>query len=141
MNRRQMLQGAGALAVAGIAANAIAEDRPPPASATGADLAKTAGDCVRTGEICLAHCIEMLGRGDTDMADCAKSVNQLIPLCAALQSLATQNAAYTAKLAKVVMQACSDCRKECEKFSQHPVCKACAQACADCYRQCVKIAA
>lgn len=144
MNRRQILQGTGALALAGITASAMAENRAPAAAPAGvpeSTLPQTAGECVRTGEACLSHCIEMLGKGDTDMAECAKSVNQLIALCAALQSLATQSSPYTAKLAKVTMQACSDCKKECDKFLQHAVCKACAQACADCYRQCEKIAA
>lgn len=142
MNRRQMLHGAGAIALAGITAQAIAANpATAPAAATSSGLAQSTGDCVRTGQACLAHCIDMLGQGDTDMAECARSVNQLIALCAALQSLATQDSAYTAKLAKVTMQACSECKKECDKFLQHTVCKACADACADCYRHCEQIAA
>jgi len=141
MNRREMLQGAGVVAMAGFAANAFAEDHSQHAAMMGTGLTQSAGDCVRTGEACLAHCIDMLSSGDNEMAGCAKSVSQLIPLCSALQSLATQNSAYTANLAKVAMQACKECQKECEKFPQHAVCKACAEACAACYKQCEKIAA
>lgn len=141
MNRRDILQGAGLVALAGVAANTFAEDHSKHAGMSSGGLAQSAGDCVRTGEACLAHCIEMLGTGDNDMAACAKSVNQLIPLCSALQSLAAQNSAYTAKLAKVTMQICKECQQECEKFKQHVVCKDCAEACANCYKECEKIAA
>ncbi len=140
MNRREMLQGAGLVALAGVAANTFAEDHSKHAGMSGMGIAQSAGDCVRTGEACLAHCIEMMGGGNAEMADCAKSVNQLIALCAALQSLANQSSPHTGKLAKVSMQVCKECQKECEKFPKHEVCKACAEACASCYKECEKIA-
>lgn len=144
MERRELLlKGAGLLAVSGLAVNTLADDHAHQHTTSAAPntLTKTAGDCIRTGEACLAHCIQMLSKGDTDMAACATSVNQLIPLCSALQSLASQDSAYVIKLTKVVMESCKECQKECEKFPQHAVCKACAEACSECYKQCQAIAA
>ncbi len=143
MERRELIKTAGLLAFTGLAVNALADDHSQHGGSAPAKntLSKSASDCVRTGEACLAHCIQMLSTGDTEMASCAKSVSQVIPLCAALQSLSNQNSAYAAKLAKVTMDACAACQKECEKFPQHDVCKACGEACAECYKQCEKIAA
>jgi Cys-rich four helix bundle protein (predicted Tat secretion target) len=71
------------------------------------------------------------------MAACAQSVNQMLAMCGALQSLAGQTSKYTPALAKVVLDVCVDCEKECKKHAdKHAECKACAQACAECIKAC-----
>lgn len=36
-------------------------------------MANAASDCVRTGEACLAHCIQMLSKGDTNVGACGET--------------------------------------------------------------------
>jgi hypothetical protein len=93
------------------------------------------------GEACLAHCLILLGEGDKEMAECAKSVNQMLAICGSLHKLASQNSAYTARFAKLAADVCSDCEKACRKHEKkHAECKACAEACAACLKECKAVA-
>jgi Cys-rich four helix bundle protein (predicted Tat secretion target) len=93
--------------------------------------------CVNKGEVCLNHCITSLSTGDTMMKDCAKLVAAILPMCAGLAKLAAMDAPRLKDYAKVCMDACADCEKECRKHEQmHAVCKACAEACAGCIKEC-----
>lgn len=48
---------------------------------------------------------------------------------------------HLAKMAKVVMDICQDCEKECRKFEKkHEACKVSADSCAVCFNECKKIA-
>jgi len=146
MNRRELLLSGLAMAGAVVAGNAQAAEAGHDmhhhgAHAGNAALAAAAADCLQTGEVCLNHCLDLWGKGEKDMAACAKSVNQLLAMCAALQQLANQNSKHLAKLATVAMVACKECEDECKKFDKHPECKACGESCAACYKECKKIAA
>lgn len=44
-------------------------------------LASAAADCVRTGEICVDHCLALFAQGDKSTAACARSVTQLTSIC------------------------------------------------------------
>jgi Cys-rich four helix bundle protein (predicted Tat secretion target) len=107
------------------------------AAANPAALARTASACVAAGEACLAHCHNMLA-ANTSMADCAKSVSEVIAICTALEKLAAQNAPALAKQAAVALDACKRCEAQCRKFASMPQCKACADACAACAAECAK---
>ena len=144
MNRREALFGG--LAVA----SAVAMGRTQAAEmqhhhhnmSANASLVAAAADCVQKGQACLSHCLHLLGQGDKEMAACAKSVNQMLALCGALQSLANQESAYLPKLAATALQACNECEEECKKHAdKHEACKACGESCKACAKECKKITA
>lgn len=148
MNRRELLLGSLAMASAAVVSNAQAvehkhdmHEHHHDASAANAAVATTAADCLQTGEVCLNHCLDLWAKGEKDMASCAKSVNQLLAMCSALQQLANQNSKHLAKLAAVAMAVCKECEEECKKFDKHEACKACGESCAACYKECGKITA
>lgn len=155
MERRDMLKGIGAAVATALTANALAAGKPGgehddhshhhhdhSAHDHGATkqlqpLIQAASDCAQKGDQCLAHCLTLLGEGDKAMAACARSVNETIALCRALETLAGQGSKYTAHLAKVALDACKECEKECRKHEKkHAECKACADACAACIKAC-----
>ncbi len=143
MNRREVLLGTAALVGAAVMANAqAAEHEHHHHGGPDTALAAAVADCVQKGQVCLDHCLDLLGKGEKDMAACAKSVNQMLALCTALQQLANQQSAYLPKLAAIAMEACQACEKECKKHAdRHEACKACGESCAACYKECKKIAA
>jgi Cys-rich four helix bundle protein (predicted Tat secretion target) len=105
-------------------------------------LARSAGHCVDTGQLCIQHCLELLAKGEKEIAACAQSVQQLVSACVALQELANYNSKYVPAMAKVVLDVCQDCEKECEKHAKkHELCKKCGEACNDCAKECRKVTA
>lgn len=148
MNRRDVLAGVGALAVAAKASAA----NPKAAPATGhehhqnaaipnAALVAAAHECMATGDACKQHCIDRLAEGDQSMADCARSVEQMRAMVGALSQVAAQNGSRLKELAAACGKACRDCEAQCRKHEQHPPCKACGDACAKCATECEKTAA
>ncbi|MBI5890407.1 MAG: four-helix bundle copper-binding protein [Nitrosomonadales bacterium] len=104
-------------------------------------LIAAASDCVLKANICLQHCLVLLGQGDTEMAACSRSSCQVAAVCSALQQLASADSRHLPKLARAAMDICRECEEECKKTEKHPECKACKEACAVCYAECKKIAA
>lgn len=105
-------------------------------------LIDAASESVKQGHACLNHCIEALSQGDTSLGECAMVVNDMLAACVAIGQLASYNSPHLGKMARVAMEICEDCEKECRKFANvHDVCKASADACAACYSECKKIAA
>lgn len=145
MNRRELLLGGAALAGASLVSKAFAADgheHHHHGSVPNAGLISATADCVQKGQVCLSHCLMLLGQGDKEMAACAQSVNQMLAICAATQQLAAQESTYLAKQAKIAMDACKQCEDECKKHAdKHDACKACMDSCAACYKECKKIAA
>lgn len=143
MERRELMQGAGLMALAGLATQALAQATDPHAHHHhGSDgkvsaLTTSAADCLSKGETCLAHCHILMGEGDKAMAGCAKSVNQMLAICAALHKVSAQGGSQLKAMARVAANTCEECEKECRKHEKkHPECKACADSCADCLKQC-----
>lgn len=100
-------------------------------------LVAAAADCVVKGQSCLAHCMRLLSSGDKSLAACAEKVSQVLPLCTALQGLGAQESPLTPRLAKVALDACTECAEACKPHVEHHVeCKACYDACMDCIKQC-----
>ena len=151
MNRRQFIGGTAAISLAAATTLANAHGHHDHGShshaAHSTDNAyeaarKAAGHCVAAGQVCLAHCITLLGKGDTSMKDCAAAANQMLALCGAMQNLAAQNSRLTPSLAKVCIEACKQCAAACQKHAAHHAeCKACYESCTDCIKECEKIAA
>jgi Cys-rich four helix bundle protein (predicted Tat secretion target) len=156
MNRRELLSGMGAAGAVAIAARAAVaqETKPakqPAAPAAGHEhhhheggakhqaLIDAAHACMATGDLCINHCLESLSAGDKSLADCAKSVEAMLPMVTATAKLAAQDAKRLKELAAVCGKACKDCQAECKKHEQHPECKACGDACAKCAAECEKV--
>jgi Cys-rich four helix bundle protein (predicted Tat secretion target) len=152
MNRRELLLGAVAMTAAATAGKAFAAEHDhmnmdhmnmahDHQSKLNEKLIFAASDCVLKANICLQHCIVLLGQGDKEMAACAKSSSQVASVCTALQQLASAESSHLPQMAKVAMEICKECEEECKKTEKHPECKACKEACAVCYEECKKIAA
>lgn len=149
MNRRELLLGAAAMAAAAVSSKAFAAEHEHDhmhmahdhQSTRNDKLIAAAADCVLKANICLQHCLDLLGQGDKSMAACAKSSSQVAAICTALQQLASAESKTLPQLAKVAMAICKECEEECKKTEKHPECKACKEACTACYEECKKIAA
>lgn len=143
MQRRNLIEGAGVMALAALATQAAAQNPADAhahhhhAPAGPSKLTTAAVDCVTKGEACLAHCLVLLGQGEKEMASCARSVNQLLAICGALVKVSLQSGSQLKALAKLSAAVCEECEKECRKHEKkHAECKACAEACAECAKQC-----
>jgi Cys-rich four helix bundle protein (predicted Tat secretion target) len=100
-------------------------------------LIDTASACIAKGEVCVAHCIEMIKGGDTALADCMKSVSIMMPMCAALIRLAAMDATRLKEFAAVCKNVCADCEAECKKHAdKHAACKECMESCTACIKEC-----
>lgn len=148
MERREILKTMAAAVAGAISANAMAAEHDHHDHDHGgmamrnAGVIATSSDCIKLGEACLAHCLYLLGSGDTTMVGCAQSVNEMLAICNALLRLASQDSKLLPAMAKVAADACASCEKECRKHEKkHAECKACADACAACLKECKKIAA
>ncbi|MDP2761090.1 MAG: four-helix bundle copper-binding protein [Sideroxyarcus sp.] len=104
-------------------------------------LIDAAADCVKKGHACLNHGIQLWSEGENKgMAICAMRVNEMIAACAAIEQLAGNNSAHLVNMAKVVMDVCKDCEKECRKFEkEHEPCRQAADSCDACFKECKKI--
>lgn len=141
MDRRSLLLSGVALAGAAMVGRAQAVEHTHhhdmPANA---GLAVATADCVQKGQVCLSHCLTLLAQGEKDMAACAQSVNQMLALCSALQSLVNQNSKLVKNLAAVALEACEQCQEQCKKHAdKHEECKACGESCAACAKECKKL--
>lgn len=157
MNRRELLLGSAAVAVSALTNRAIAADAMPEhqhehQSMTGHEhhhsgpmnpkLLENAADCVKSGQICIRHCLDLFSQGEQkELAACAISVNELISVCGTLQQMAASNSKNLAKFAKFAQDVCKGCEDECRKHEKkHQACKDCAEACAACAKECEKVA-
>lgn len=130
-NRRDVLAAA---ALAGLAGPLVTAARAETAHHDHGDghqaLTDLALTCVGRGEACVAHCIQVMGEGDTSLRDCLTSVNEMLPMCATLARYAAVDAKRLKRLARVCIDVCDDCAAECEKHARdHVECKVCGEAC------------
>jgi Cys-rich four helix bundle protein (predicted Tat secretion target) len=130
-SRRVLIAGAAALlAGVGQAPPASAQGAAPKTSPHQAIIAATKR-CETVGNACLKHCQRLTRLGDKSLADCMRSVSAMLPVCAAMNRLAVQDAKRVKELAKVCADICRDCEAECRKHEFHHVeCQRCAEACA-----------
>lgn len=150
MDRRTVLTGLTALAAAAMTQNVVAEDNKGHehmhhhhhgGNKYQALIDATAG-CLNAGEICLAHCIQLLGEGDTSMAECARNVNQMLAVCRAVHDLAAQESSFLPAMAKIAAETCKACMQACKKHAdKHQQCKDCMNSCETCSKECAKVAA
>jgi Cys-rich four helix bundle protein (predicted Tat secretion target) len=147
MNRRDLLLiGAGAIAMeaVGVGIASAAEGAPKSADAPGlahSAFRKTAQGCVDAGTACLQHCLILLGKGDTSLAECAQAVNEMLAVCKAIGPLAAADSKHLKSAARLCLDVCTDCEKACRPhIDHHAVCKACAEACTTTIAEAKKIA-
>lgn len=148
MNKREWMTSSAALAMVAMAGKASAQAAAPHAHhqmagpGPNAALLAAAADCTIKGQICLSHCLDLLAGGEKEMLGCGKAVNETIAICTALQALAAQDAKALKALAKLAVDTCLACEKECRKHeTKHKECKDCADSCVECAKQCKAIAA
>jgi Cys-rich four helix bundle protein (predicted Tat secretion target) len=145
MNRRAALTGAATLVAAAIAGTARAANEHQAhqhGGAAAASLAGAASDCLQKGQVCLDHCLQLLGSGDTSMVGCARAVTEMQAICQAVQQLANSGSKHLGRIAAVAKTACLDCAAECRKHAdKHAPCKDCMESCEACARECEKVAA
>ena len=143
ISRRALLAGTAALAVGVSTGSARAGEHAAHSTKGTAReaLVRTAGDCEITGELCQAHCQAMLATGDTRLADCSASVNEMTASCSALMRLAASDSSYLPAMAGLCVEILENCKVICEKHSKHEVCRACAEACGACIEECKKVMA
>jgi Cys-rich four helix bundle protein (predicted Tat secretion target) len=141
--RRELLVGAGALGVLAAARSALASEgagheghsspsryTPGVANKRHPALLAATWDCIAKGEACLSHCMETFAAGDTTMAECAASVDTMLPVCNALAHLAVRDSKHLPAIARACNDVCADCEKACREHAEHqPECKAAADAC------------
>ena len=138
MNRRDALFATGALLAAGAASAATDHSHhhhagPHPWQA----VLDTAGICIEKGEVCLTHCIMLMGEGDKTMAACASSVRDMLASCRALITLAGAESKFAPKLAALCVDVCKACEAECKKHAdKHKACKECMESCTEFAKAC-----
>ncbi|MCE9501865.1 MAG: four-helix bundle copper-binding protein [Leptospira sp.] len=144
MTRKDLLKSASILAAVSLAGKISADEDHSHHKTTGKtfeQLAHCAALCVENGSACLRHCIDILASGDKSIANCAKSVQDLIPVCNTLMALASTGSPFLKKYAAVCIEVCKACEEECNKHAKkHSVCKECADSCKECIVQLKKIA-
>jgi Cys-rich four helix bundle protein (predicted Tat secretion target) len=141
MNRRTFLSTTlctTALAIGGaqaLAQQAHDHGTPGASSIRHPKLAAAAGDCVLKGQECIDHCINVMKAGDLSIADCMKSVEELVAACNALRVLTISNSEHLRNFARVVQAVCQTCETQCRKHEKHPICKTCGESCATCIEE------
>jgi Cys-rich four helix bundle protein (predicted Tat secretion target) len=149
MNRRDLLT----IGAAGVAAQALSSTAAraqhkhdhkaaaaAPAPAKNAAALAALRNCVSAGEVCMQHCLDLLAKGDTSMAGCSQSVNQMLAVCRAVPTLVAANSPHLKAMASVCVKVCESCKAECDKHAaHHPECKACADACAQTVKEMKKL--
>lgn len=140
MNRREVIAAGAGVALAGMFKSGISFAATP--SGDKSALIDAALGCVKAGEICHQHCLELLGTGDKSMAECSKTVTEMLTFCKALVQLAAHKSEHLPKFAALCADVCKNCEKACRVHENHHViCKNCAESCARCAAECLKIAA
>lgn len=141
--RRDLLKGA-VVASAALASNTVlgsSNDHMHHGNPN-SDLVDISLDCVKSGQACLDHCIELFKMGDNSVANCADKVTEMLAMCTALSQMASYQSKHLAKFAKVCAAVCKDCKKACDEHAdKHKACKDCSDSCKDCIKACEKIAA
>ena len=145
-SRRELLKGLGALtAIAGtglsLNAKAVTVDHSKMNHEISIDfkleeLIDTFLECIKMGEICNQHCMHMFQMGDTTLADCSISVQELVAASTAVLKFAANNSEHLNTYIEAAVKVAETCEEECKKHDKHIQCRDCAEACRDCIDFC-----
>jgi Cys-rich four helix bundle protein (predicted Tat secretion target) len=148
LHRRELLAAAGSgWAMLGMASPALAQTgaQAPTSAAVPSPypaLIGAANECVQVGEECLHHCTVLLSKGDNSMAECARTVQEMLAVARATGSLASQDSTYVKQMASVTAKVTRSCEAACKKHrNHHDVCRRCMESCARLATECEKVAA
>ena len=95
LNRRELIASAGGAVLLAASTETMAHDHEGMAMPSiNAKLVETASDCIKAGEACTAHCLSLFASGDTTVAACAKSVDEMLSICGAVQKLASAGSSH-----------------------------------------------
>jgi Cys-rich four helix bundle protein (predicted Tat secretion target) len=154
MDRREFIIASASVIGAGAATRSLAQAQDKeqgaadaskgtaPGYAKNKELADAAAECVRTGNVCLEHCLTLLRSGDKSIAKCSATVAQLVPMCRALEALAIQDATQLKAHAATCGRVCRECEVACKVHaSHHESCRRCMESCQRCGAACEKMAA
>lgn len=155
LNRRTLLGGAATLAaVAGTQLLAQEQEEHQghqgqpregdhaQGGANNSALIDAAAHCVRTGQVCVNHCIAVASQDQrySDLLKCAVAAQELIACCQTYGVLAANNSTHLKAYAEVAMKICQACEAECNKHWEHHMpCKSCAASCASCISETRKL--
>ena len=134
ISRRDMLLGMSAvasMAYAGSVSAASKEHDHSKHSTQLTDLMDAVNNCTDKGRRCISHCMVSFTEGNTELAECASKVHEMMAVCGGFAYLVASNSSYIKDYARVCEKVCADCAKECRKHEKHIECDACANACDD----------
>ncbi|MDQ6963066.1 MAG: Csp1 family four helix bundle copper storage protein [Mariprofundaceae bacterium] len=142
--RRDVLIGAASLGVGALAATALgsnvalaAEHQHHHMAPASNSLAKSLHHCAAASESCINHCLDLFKLGNTTLADCAISVQEIMAFCSAHAKLAAYDSKFLREMTTLGIKVCQDCEDQCRKHEKkHALCKECADACAACIKEC-----
>lgn len=101
------------------------------------DLIESAHECIANGDACMAHCLRMFASGDTSMAACAASVQEMVQACETLAKFAAADSRHLRSVAEFCKAVCEDCEKACKEHAKkHAICQACVESCHKCVEAC-----
>jgi Cys-rich four helix bundle protein (predicted Tat secretion target) len=147
MNRREMLTSAGIISSILISGISFADEKKSIAPVS-KDKLKKATDasfgCIKKGEACTAHCLDMIASGDTSMKNCLPTLANMMASCTAFSKIASYDSVKPETirhLASVCADLCKDCSDACKIHADHhAVCKSCMEACNKCAEACTELA-
>lgn len=140
LSRRQLVAGGIAVGVTSASLSAgVSMQEHVHSDPKNEALADAALHCVKTGQDCLEHCYDQFAAGDTTLAACASSIQDLITACSALARLAAHDSPHLAEFATVTAKICADCEAECKKHDHHMACAVCAESCRACIEEIAKL--
>lgn len=142
-SKRNLLKGLLATAAVATAAPGLAKEdhshHHHQMSKINKALVDIANQCAQHGDECIDHCIDLFKSGDTTVARCAETVNEMIVMCNALAKMGTYQSEQLVAVAKICIDVCEVCAEECGKHTKHAQCKACEESCLACIKECKKI--
>ena len=98
-SRRKLIIGTAAVAASIAAGGVVAgEHKHHHHAAKHGDLVESALDCIKTGEACSHHCIQLIKDGDTSLGECLEIVDQMLPMCRALATLGASDSAHLSRV-------------------------------------------
>jgi Cys-rich four helix bundle protein (predicted Tat secretion target) len=113
---------------------------PPPPSPALAKILETTQACVRDGRVCLARCTDHLAAGAQGMAECQRSVMNMLAVTEAMSAVAgyrNANPKQIKALAAACAEFCRACAATCEPHKDHHrECKLCMESCMACAKAC-----
>lgn len=115
---------------------------PTPAPDPKKALLDALAKCISAGEVCQAHCVEELGKGNVSMANCNRRVHEMLAMCRATQTLAALESTLLAQAAATCAAACKACAEACGEHKahfahgMHQACKDCMESCQACEKAC-----